>query len=323
MDADLDLLLTTVFVTADDLLPEREKNAARRITDAEVVTLCVAQAIMGIPSDRRFLAIAAKRLVHLFPELPKQPGYFKRRRRLAETLEWLMGVFASQSPGFHDDLMLVDSTPVECARSRETVKRSGTNALDDALGNACDYGYCASHSRYFWGMRLHAICGLDGTPRALELCSPKVGEREVALVLLDRCQLRGGETLIGDKGYAGRDFATQVKDRGVTFIRPVRRDETIPAAAGQTTPALRPAREITPTGPQDRPPERPHLAPIRQRIESIIWTAKDILTLERHGARTLQGLRERIIARFCCLAAAIMLNHQLGRPSRELVNYCA
>ena len=49
----------------------------------------------------------------------------------------------------------------------------------------------------------------------------------------------------------------------------------------------------------------------------------DLLTLERHGARTLKGLRERVLARFCCLAAAITLNHQLGRPSRALVNYCA
>jgi len=324
MDADLELLLTTVYVTADDLLPERQHNAARRVTDAEVVTLCVAQAIMGIPSDRRFLAVAGKRLRHLFPELPQQAGYFKRRRRLVDMLEWLMGVFASQSPGFYDDVMLIDSTPIECARSRETVKRSGTNALEDALGNACDYGYCASHSRYFWGMRLHAICGLDGTPRALELCSPKIDEREVGLILLDRCQPRGGETLIGDKGYASRDFAAQVKDRGVTFIRPARRDEIIAEPAGPTTPVLRPAREITPRAGHHNPQaERPHLAPIRQRIESIIWTAKDILTLERHGARTLKGLRERLIARFCCLAAAIALNHQLGRPSREIVNYCA
>jgi hypothetical protein len=36
MDADLDLLLTAVFVTADDLLPERPGNAKRRIRDAEV-----------------------------------------------------------------------------------------------------------------------------------------------------------------------------------------------------------------------------------------------------------------------------------------------
>lgn len=289
MDADLDLLLTTVFVTADDLLPERTRNAARRVTDAEVVTLCVAQAIMGIPSDRRFLAVAGKRLAHLFPELPKQSGYFKRRRRLAETLEWLMGVFASQSPGFGDDLLLIDSTPIECARSRETVRRS-------ALADAADYGWCASHSRYFWGFRLHAIFSPDGTPRALELCSPKLDEREVGLVLLDRCQRHGGETLLGDKGYASRSFAAAVSDRDATFVRPRRKDER---------------------GTQ------PHLAPIRQRIESIFWTCKDLLTLERHGARTLAGLRERILARFCCLAAAITLNHQLGRPSRALVNYSA
>jgi hypothetical protein len=287
--ADLDTLCIAVYCTADDLLPEKAGNAARRITDAEVVTLCVAQAIMGIPSDRRFLAVARKRLAHLFPELPKQPGYFKRRRRLAETIEWLIGVFASQSPGFTDDLLLVDSTPVECGRSRETAKRS-------QLGDAADYGYCASHSRLFWGFRLHAIFAMDGTPRALKLTSPKIDERHVALELLARCRRQGGETLLGDKGYAGRDFAQAVRDLDATIVRPTRRDES---------------------------GRGPHLAPIRQRIESIFWTCKDILTLERHGARTLPGIRERLAQRFLCLAACIALNYELGRPSRALVDYCA
>jgi co-chaperonin GroES (HSP10) len=202
MDADLDLLLTAVYVTADDLLPEKPKNARRSLTDAEVVTLCVAQAIMGIPSDRRFLAVARKRLRHLFPRIPAQPGYFKRRRRLAETLEWLIGVFAAQSPASESRTLLVDSTPMECARSRERVKRS-------ALSDAADYGYCRSHSRFFWGFRLHAIFAADGTPRALALTSPKLDECEVALKLLQRLPRGGGETLIGDQGYAGRSAWNQ------------------------------------------------------------------------------------------------------------------
>ncbi len=172
---------------------------------------------------------------------------------------------------------------------RETVRRS-------QLGDAADYGWCASHSRYFWGFRLHAICAPDGTPRALALRSPKADERDVALQLLARCERRGGEILLGDKGYAGRDFARSVSDLDATIVRPKRRDE---------------------------PGDGPHLAPIRQRIESIFWTCKDILTLERHGARTLAGLRERVLQRFVCLAAAITLNHQLGRPSRALVDYTA
>jgi len=287
--ADLDTLLIAVYCTADDLLPDRPGNARRRITDAEVVALCVAQAIMGIPSDRRFLAVADKRLAHLFPHLPAQPGYFKRRRCLADSIEWLLGVFASQSPGFEDDLLLVDSTPLECARSRETVKRS-------ALADFADYGYVRSHSRYFWGFRLHALFAPDGTPRSFTLASPKVGERQVALEMLARCPRAGGETLLGDKGYAGRQFATAVSDLDATIVRPRRKDES---------------------------EQGPHLAPIRQRIESIFWTCKDILTLERHGARTIQGLRERILQRFLCLAACITLNHQLGRPSRALVDYIA
>ena len=199
-----------------------------------------------------------------------------------------MGVFACQSPGFSDDLLLVDSTPLPCAQSRETAKRS-------ALADAAGYGYCAAHTRFYWGFRLHLLAAPDGTPRSLALADPARGEREVALELLARA-VRGGEVLVCDKGYAGREFAQRAGELGVTVARPRRADE---------------------------PGEGPHLSQIRQRIESIFWTCKDLLTLERHGARTLAGLRERVLVRFLCLAACISLNHQLGRPSRALVDYCA
>jgi hypothetical protein len=249
----------------------------------------VAQAIMGIPSDERFVAVAIKRLGHLFPQLTKRSGFHKRRDRLSDTIEALIAEFASHSPGWEDELLLVDSTPVECARSLETTRRS-------ALADAADYGYCASHSRFFWGFRLHALFAPDGTPRALTLTSPKAGEREVCLAMLERVNRSGPVTVIGDKGYAGREFETDAAELDATIARPRRKDE-----AG--------------TGP--------HLAPIRQRIESIFQTCKDLLTLERHGARTLHGLRARIAARFLALAAAIALNHRLGRPPRALAAYCA
>lgn len=298
MDADLDLLLIAVFCTADDLLPKRPDNAKRIVTDAEVVTLCVAQAIMGIPSDPRFLAAARKRLGHLFPTLPDRSGFYKRREGLSDTLEALIAEFARHSPGSVDDVLLVDSTPVECARSRETVKRGGHSSLAGAISDAADYGYCASHSRFFYGFRLHSLFAMDGTPRALALTSPKLDERAVCLQMVARCERQPGQllTLIGDKNFRGAQFETDLAALDAAIMRPRRTDE---------------------------PGKGPHLAPIRQRVESIYWTAKDIFTLERHGARTLRGLRTRLICRFLALTAAIALNHRLGRPSRSMACYTA
>jgi hypothetical protein len=298
MLADLDLLLIAVYCTADDLLPTKAGNARRIVTDAEVVTLCVAQSMMGIPSDPRFIAVARKRLGHLFPALPDRDGFYKRREQLSDTIEALTMEFARHSPGCTDDVLLVDSTPVECARSRETVKRGGHSSLDDALANAADYGYCASHSRYFYGFRLHTLFAMDGTPRALALTSPKIDEKDVCLQLVARCQRLPGQvlTLIGDKNFRGKQFENDLAALDAAIHRPRRKDE--------------PGRGL-------------HLAPVRQRIESIYWTAKDILTLERHGARTLHGLRTRLACRFLALAAAVALNHRLGLPSRSLAQYIA
>jgi hypothetical protein len=298
MDADLDLLLIAVYCTVDDFLPERAENAKRRISDAEVITLCIAQAMMGIPSDARFLRAARRQLGHLFPHLPERSAFHKRRLRLSGVIEALIREFARHSPGFYDDLLLVDSTPVECARSRETVKRGGASSLADALSNAADYGYCASHSRFFWGFRLHAIFALDGTPRALALTSPKIDEKLVCVQLVTRCERQSGQMLIliGDKHFRGKGFEAELAALDAVIMRPRRKDE---------------------------PGRGPHLAPIRQRIESIFQTCKDIFTLERHGARTLENLRVRLASRFAALAAGIALNHRLGRPSRSLVCYTA
>ena len=284
MLADLDLLLTAVFCTADDLLPEKAKNARRSVTDAEVVTLAVAQAIMGIVTDREFLAVARHRLMDLFPKLPNQPGYWKRRIRLTETIEWLTGVFATDSLGHTDQVVLLDSTPVECGRSVETARRS-------QLADAC--GYSRSHSRWFWGMRLHLLAAPDGTPRAAILAPADQKEREVALRLLP-IGLHGGELVVADKGYAGKDFETAVTQRfGALILRPARKNE---------------------------PNTGPHLAPIRQCIESIFWTLKDRLGLERHNARTLHGLRARITSKLLALAAGVWLNHYLHQPTRQFAN---
>jgi hypothetical protein len=112
VDADLDTLATALYVRTDDLLkaaPERVPSRptigiAPRISDAELITLAVLQALLRFTSEARWLRYARAHLRHLFRYLPQQPGYNKRLRRLAPTIEWLIGVLARDTSLWTDDV---------------------------------------------------------------------------------------------------------------------------------------------------------------------------------------------------------------------------
>jgi hypothetical protein len=228
VDADLDTLATALYVRTDDLLavaPERVPwrpavGIAPRISDAELVTLAVLQALLGYTSEARWVRFATAGLAHLFPCLPAQPGYNKRLRKLAGTVAWLIGVLARDTTLWSDDVWVVDSTPVECGRSRETARRS-------ELAGWAEYGYCASHSRWFWGLRLHMLATLHGLPVGFALTGAKADERQVLLSILDASpDLAGGhpgQVLIGDKNYFGTDFEAELASAGISLLRPARK----------------------------------------------------------------------------------------------------
>jgi hypothetical protein len=91
--------------------------------------------------------------------------------------------------------------------------RRGSLPGGSELAGRAQYGYCASHTRYFWGLRLHLVCTLHGLPVAFALTGARADERETLLDLLAvESQLtaeRPGQTLIGDKNYFGREFEQQ------------------------------------------------------------------------------------------------------------------
>ena len=88
MDADLDTLATALYVRVDDAVKDDPSLAPWRprvgiepkLTDAELVTVAVMQAVLGFTSETRWLRYATSHLGHLFPYLPGQAGYNKRLR---------------------------------------------------------------------------------------------------------------------------------------------------------------------------------------------------------------------------------------------------
>ena len=199
---------------------------------------------------------------------------------------------ARERESWHDDVWLVDSTPVECGTSRETQKRSG-------LARWAQYGWCASHSRYLWGLRLHLVATPSGLPVAFALAGAKADERDVCAAMIDAAGIaRPGQTLIADNRYRRAAFEAQLNTAGITLLRPATRSE-----------APRPGAIF--------------LRPFRQIIESINHTLKGQLSLERHRGRTRSGVAVRIATRLLALTAAIWHNetYRHTRPARSLTAY--
>jgi hypothetical protein len=296
----MDTLATALYVRTDDLLKESPQIAplrpavgiAPQLSDAELVTLAVLQALLGFTSEARWIRHAGAHLRHLFPYLPQQPGYNKRLRAARGLIRHCARVLAASTSLWADDVWVVDSTPVECARSRETVKRSD-------LAGWAEYGYCASHSRWFWGLRLHLVCTLHGLPVGFALAGAKADERQVLLGILADGELAGraGQVIIGDKNYYGRDFEADLAGARLALLRPARKGEP-------------------------EPPGRQYFKPLRQVIESVNDTLKGQLDLEQHGGRTVDGVTVRVLQRILALTAAIWHNDATGQPvMRSLVAY--
>lgn len=178
---------------------------------------------------------------------------------------------------------------MECARSRETVRRSD-------LAGWAEYGYCASHSRFFWGLRLHLVCTLHGLPVGWALTGAKADERDALAAILHDLPIvpstAGHQLLIADKNYFGAQFEAELAQDGIELLRPARKGEQ-PRAGAQ------------------------FFKPLRQIIESVNQTLKGQLDLERHGGRTPAGVCARISQRILALTATIWHNDRIGATIRR------
>ena len=296
MENELDTLITALYVKIDDdeLGLARLPGRPPVLSHSELICLAVMQAMLGYHCEARWLRHVRKNLRHLFPFVPLQPGYNKRLRAALPQVKRVIRVLGRDTDFWNDTVWVTDSTPVPCAMSRPAVLRS------QAAGWA-GYGYCASHSRFFWGLRLYLACTPAGLPVLWALASPGIGEREVLEAMLEvdaeLVRERQGLLLITDKGFASRTLEASLSADGITLLRPSRKDEA--ARGGE-----------------------PVLKKVRQLIESVNDTLKGQLDLEQHGGRTFEGIAVRVAQRVLALTAAVWFNFQTGQDiARSLIAY--
>lgn len=284
MTASLETLVVTAYIFADELATPRP-GPRGKITDAELVALAVAQASMGVPSDRQFLGLVGKVLPGWFPHLPSQSQYNRRLRRLAPALAGVQLRIAELIAA--QDLVIADGTLLGVANYAGCASRS-------EFAGTASYGYCAAKSQYVWGMRLVLVTDSTGVPVGYTLVAANEKEYEPVRELTTA---HPGSTLIADKGLWGREYKETLALQGVCILTPDR---------------VRSADNLA---------HEKRLAGLRLVIESTISNLKCQMRLEQHLAKTPGGLVQRIAQRLLALTVGMLLNALTGRPPRALVAY--
>ena len=236
MDADLDTLATALYVTSDDFLsdnPQHRPWRARRARSAADRRRAGypggAAGVARIHLRGPFLRYANTHLRGTVPYLPTQSGYNKRIRAAIGTLRAVIAHLVAGTSSVSDDVWVVDSTPVECGRSRETVKRSdlaGGQSTATAPRTRASSGGCGCT----WCARCR-VCR-----SALALTGAKADEREVLLGMLDAdpnlMADNANQKLMADKNYYGKAFEAELADAEVELLRPARKGENHRRATG-------------------------------------------------------------------------------------------
>jgi hypothetical protein len=282
---DLEALVVAAYVFADEYRVPARGGRPPLISDAELVALAVAQAAMGISSDRQFLGLVGRVLPGWFPHLPDQSQYNRRLRSLVE----LISIVQQRIARFVDvgGARLADGTQLPVASYPGCQQRS------DFAGFA-RYGFAKSQHRFIWGVRLVLLTDTRGLPLGYTVVPANEKEYEPLADLLSGTP---AEVVIADKGFWGRGYRDRLAADGVTLLTP-----------DKTRTAANLGRERA-------------LASTRLVIESVFANLKGQMRLEHHLAKTPAGLCVRIAQRILALTIGILLNTLSGRPARALAAY--
>jgi len=285
MTTDLEALVVAAYVFADEYPVPARPGRPALVSDAELVALSVAQAAIGISSDRQFLGLIGRVLPGWFPHLPEQSQYNRRLRGLVD----LISIVQQQLAGWLDvgGVRLADGSQLAVASYPGCQQRSH-------FAGFARYGYSKSHHRYLWGVKLVLLTDPRGLPLAYTIVPANEKEYEP---LADLLTGNPAQVVVADKGLWGRSYSERLAASGTRLITPDR-----------TRTAANERRERT-------------LASTRLVIESVFANLKGQMRLERHLAKTPAGLALRIAQRILALTLGILLNSLTGRPARALAAY--
>jgi hypothetical protein len=292
---DLDSFLVSLYVLVDNWWKAKHSSEPPRVgrpallADSEVITLAILAQWPRFRSERDFWRFARAHLSSYFPTLCSQSQFNRRVRALEPELRDLQRGVSETLCGASALYHVLDTTLIP-AIVRVRASRKGLFA-----GQAT-FGRCASKTEWVYGFKVALSVSPEGVIRAFGLEEAASDERPIGEFLIVEDSHDG---YLADKGFAGVEWERRWSD--------------LYGALVVATPKDNSKRAWTKA-------DRRWASGKRQIIEGVIDQLKDLFGLERHRAKTLEGLLARLAAKIAAYTCGQWINERTGRPLRHLAD---
>lgn len=262
-------------------LPRR--GPVPRFSDLEVIALSLMAESLSIDSENN-LFVRLREYKDKMPNLISRRQFNDRRKTTSQLCESIRKRIAESIDG-GEEYFCVDSKPIPvCRNARAKRCVMGT----DNYEKAPSYGYCASQQMYFYGYKLHALCGLSGVIHSYDLSKGNVHDIHY---LKDLKWKYNYCTFIGDKGYLSAEIQLDLFETAHIQLE-------VPYRLNQKN---------------WQPPYIP-FAKRRKRIETCFSQFCDQFMMIRNYAKQTEGLFARIIGKVSAFTVLQYINHIKNRP---------
>ena len=259
------------------------RGVVPKFSDLEFVALNMTSEAIGIDSKSLLFAKLQEYRSEI-PNLISRRQYNDRRKITSSLCNTIRERMASEIDG-GEDFFCIDSKLIEvCSFAHSKRCSMGKNDLEKVP----PIGYCASRSVYYYGYKLHAVCGLSGAIHSFDLTKASVHDIHF---LKDVKVDYSNCTVIGDRGY----ISAQVQ---LNLFETVNIRLEVPYRINQ----------------KEWKPAYPAFAKARKRIETLFSQLCDQFMIIRNYAKDTDGLFARIIGKISALTILQYINYKNNKP---------
>jgi hypothetical protein len=289
MITEFDDFCTWVFVVVDDIWKPiaplfKRPGPQPKCTDSELIAMSLIGECRGWHMETELLS-CWKDYRHLFPHIPSQSRFNRRRRNLMYAINLIRQVILRSLDLSQDRQCILDSLPIPVVLFHLVPGSTG-----DWKAFAATFGKAVTKKQTFFGYRLHLLITMSGLILDFELTSANCTDLEAGFELLSE---HTDLEVLGDKAYISAPKAAELWANNSIRLR------TIPRANQK--------EQVSGTF------KHLHNA-IRQLIETVNGQLSGQFAIEKNYAHTFWGLCTRLFSKLTAHTLCIYINRLLGKP---------